>query len=86
METDSNFNASGRNGHTPNGSSTEFHTQFIDGLARQGALRNLPECRPEAVEKAKRLIADPNFPSQDMEQALARFLAAHLTSDIDPLP
>jgi hypothetical protein len=79
METDRNHNGSGRNGDSPNGSGTEFHTQFIDSIARQGALRNLPASRPEAVATAKQLIADPNFPSSEQLDGLAALLAVMLT-------
>jgi hypothetical protein len=49
-------------------------------------LRNLPDSRPEAVARARKLIADPDYPSRHMQAILARHLAVQLTAEIDPLP
>ncbi len=44
------------------------------------ALKSLPDSRPEAVERAKQLISDPSYPSQDMVKQLSQFLTANLKS------
>ena len=37
------------------------------------------ESRPAEVERARRLIADPDYPPPRVTRALARLLAKHLT-------
>ena len=49
-------------------------------------LQNLPEARPEAVARARKLIADPDYPSEQTEEILARRLAVGLKAEIDPPP
>jgi hypothetical protein len=45
------------------------------------ALANAPEVRPEKVQEARELIADPDFPSdQDIDQ-ISRLMAGYLTND-----
>jgi hypothetical protein len=43
------------------------------------------DSRPSEVERARRLIADINYPTPLMTKALARQLAVQLTSEGDPL-
>jgi hypothetical protein len=50
------------------------------------ALRNLPDSRPEAVERARNLIADPDYPPQHLQEILAQQLAILVDADIDSLP
>jgi hypothetical protein len=45
------------------------------------ALANSPASRPDMVERAKGLIADPNYPSSDTLSAVSRQLASALMSD-----
>jgi hypothetical protein len=72
MEKDSNFSASrGNQAQWP---------------ALRQTLENVPDSRPEAVERARKLIADPNYPSQRTLLILARHLAQHLTDETDPFP
>jgi hypothetical protein len=52
----------------------------------QDTLHNLPAARPEAVARAKKLIADPDYPSPEQEAALARHFAAQFNADNDSLP
>ena len=59
---------------------------FVDWPALQQTLQDLPDSRPEAVARARRLIADADFPSEDSEEMLAELLAVQLTSGMDPLP
>ena len=49
--------------------------------ALEQALDSAPASRPEMVERAKALIADPNYPSSAVLSAVSRQLAAGLTSD-----
>jgi hypothetical protein len=49
-------------------------------------LQDLPDSRPEAVALAKKLIADPDYPSPHTEEIVAEHLAAKLTTDTDRLP
>lgn len=38
------------------------------------ALRNEPEVRPEAVAKGKELLNDPNFPSKEIVDSIAKLI------------
>jgi hypothetical protein len=49
--------------------------------ALEQALANAPASRPEMVERAKSLIADPNYPSGDTLSAVSRQLASALMSE-----
>jgi len=49
--------------------------------ALEQALDSAPASRPEMVERAKALIADPNYPSSAVISAVSRQLATGLTSD-----
>lgn len=37
-------------------------------------LRSLPEVRPEVVAKGKELLKDPNYPSQEMINEMAKLI------------
>ncbi len=37
-------------------------------------LRSQPEIRPEVVAKGKELLSDPNFPSQEMIDGIAKLI------------
>ena len=52
----------------------------------QQTMQALPCSRPEAVLRAKMLLADPDYPPENHEEILARQLAVQLTAEIDPLP
>ncbi len=54
---------------------------LTNSSALEQALGNSPASRPEMVERAKALIADPNYPSADTLSAVSRHLASALTSD-----
>ena len=43
-------------------------------LSKLEALRKEPEIRPEVVEKGKALLNDPNYPSQEMVDAIAKLI------------
>lgn len=42
-----------------------------------GALRNQPDVRPEVVERGKSLAADPDYPSTDIVDELAKLFTAN---------
>jgi len=54
---------------------------LTNSSALEQALGNSPASRPEMVERAKSLIADPNYPSPDTLSAVSWHLAAALTSE-----
>jgi hypothetical protein len=89
METDSNFGAARGNG---GGSARRFDSAFdifLDDTSfahLQEALQDLPDARPGAVARARKLIADPNYPSPQIQEILAQRLAVQLTIQIDTLP
>ena len=92
MDIDSHFNAARANGaSSPRRSAPSFEALsdeecFAHWPALQETLRNLPDSRPEAVERARNLIADPDYPSPYTQEILARQLAVQLIAEIDPLP
>jgi hypothetical protein len=92
METDSNFSAGHVNGDSPAKRSAPSSEVFSDEAlfahlpALEQTLQSLPDSRPEAVARARDLIADPDYPSQHKLQMLAQHLAVQLTDEIDSLP
>jgi hypothetical protein len=92
MDIDSHFSAARANGASPARRSPPAFEALLDGassahwLDLQRTLHNLPEARSEAVARARRLIADPDYPSPHAEAILARHLAVQLTAETDPLP
>jgi hypothetical protein len=59
-------------------SSEVSQTDFEESSKLEQALTATPDTRSEAVEKAKALAADPNFPSDEQLGKLAGLLAKHL--------
>ena len=45
------------------------------------SLQGLPDSRPDVVERAQSLIADPNYPSASLLTSLSQKLAASLSSN-----
>jgi hypothetical protein len=92
MDIDSHFSVTRANGASSarrlTSASGTFSDQEISAAwpGLQQALQGLPDSRPEAVERARRLIADPDYPPPDLQEILAQQLAVLLTSEIDPLP
>jgi hypothetical protein len=90
MEINTNINSSGgidgvtrqqrskvaANAVVPDGS-------FASSTALEGALKQVPDARPEAIARARELINDPQYPSADTIKKLSNFLAAKLTSSQD---
>jgi hypothetical protein len=59
---------------------SEAADPFANSTALDGALKSVPDVRPEAVERAKQLINDPGYPSAGTIKTLSNFLADKLTS------
>ena len=43
-------------------------------ISKLDGLRNQPEIRPEVVAKGKELLNDPNYPSKEMVNAIAKLI------------
>lgn len=92
MEKDSNFSATRGNGASSAKRSTRALKKLSDQAppdhlpALKQTLHELPDSRPEAVARARKLIADPDYPSQLKQELLAQHLAAQLLSEGDSLP
>ena len=43
-------------------------------FSKLDALRNEPEIRPEVVARGKELLNDPNFPSQEIVDSIAKLI------------
>jgi hypothetical protein len=87
MEINTNLSTTGVNGAATPPRSTPASTMLSDRVtltnssALEQSLANSPASRPEMVERAKALIADPNYPSSDTLSAVSRQLASVLMSD-----
>lgn len=86
MEVNTNLSTIGVNGAAALPRSTPAQKMPSDGLsltnssALQKALDNAPASRPDMVERAKALIADPAYPSAEVLNAVSWRLAAGLNS------
>lgn len=86
MEINMKINAGSVNSVTPAkrsapaAASAAAEGAFADSTALDASLKGTPDVRPEAVERAKALISDPNYPSADTVAKLSNFLAAKLQS------
>ena len=87
MEINTNLSTTGVNGTATPQRSAPAPTMLSDRVsltnssALEQALDSAPASRPEMVDRAKALIADPNYPSSAVLSAVSRQLAAGLTSD-----
>jgi hypothetical protein len=87
MEINTNLSTNSVNGAATPPRSTPAPTMLSDRVsltnssALDQSLANSPASRPEMVERAKALIADPNYPSSETLSALSRQLASALMSD-----
>lgn len=87
MEINSNLSTTGVNAGVPASRQTPAQKMPSDRVsltnssALEDSLQNLPATRPEMVERAKSLIADPNYPSASTLGAVARHLAMNLSSE-----
>jgi hypothetical protein len=89
MEINTNLSTTGVNGaatpprSTPAPNMPTDRVSLTNSSALEQALDSSPASRPDMVERAKALIANPNYPSSDTLSAVSRQLASALTSD-DP--
>jgi hypothetical protein len=87
MEINANLSTTGVNGTATPSRATPEPTMLSDRVsltnssALDQALGSSPASRPDMVERAKALIADPSYPSSDTLSAVAKHLASALTSD-----
>jgi hypothetical protein len=87
MEINTNLSSTGVNGaatpprSTPASAMLSDRVSLTNSSALEQSLVNAPASRPEMVERAKALIADPNYPSSDVLSAVSRQLASALVSE-----
>jgi hypothetical protein len=55
-------------------------TSFQETSALQDKLNNLPTVRPEQVARAKALLADSQYPPDDVMDRIAILIASHILS------
>ncbi|MDB6020632.1 MAG: hypothetical protein JWQ04_489 [Pedosphaera sp.] len=53
---------------------------FASSTALEETLKKIPDLRPQAIDRARDLISDPNYPTSENLKQLAKFLAAKLTA------
>jgi hypothetical protein len=58
-------------------------TAFAGSTAINNALQATPDSRSEAVERARALIADPNYPGPGVLRQVSNLLAGKLGGDSD---
>jgi hypothetical protein len=87
MEINTNLTAGGLSNLTPPkqrsvaaSQAAEAGASFASSNALEVALNGIPDVRPEAVDRARQLIADPNYPSADTIKTLAGFFADKLST------
>lgn len=86
METDSNYKVGRSSGASPakrfvpSAKANSEEQLMARWPVLQQTLQNLPTTRPEAVARARQLIADPGYPPAEMLQFMAEQFAIHLTA------
>lgn len=86
MEINTNLNLGGVNGANPSGRTASAvkpagsGVSFDSSEALDKALKGLPDSRLDAVERARALVNDPNYPSSDTLKKLSQFLAVNLSA------
>jgi len=92
MDIDSKISAARASGPSPLRRTTRATKALTDGSiftqlpTLQQSLESLPASRPEAVLRAKELIADTDYPDETIQQTLALHLAVQLTDELNSLP
>jgi len=87
MEINTNLSTIGVNGSAtphptaPASKMLSDRVSLTNMSALEQALDNAPASRPDVVERAKALIADPAYPSPETLAAVSRRLAAGLLSE-----
>ena len=72
-------NTKGAEARKPSPSSTEIDAEVkpagekVD-LSKLDALRNQPDIRPEVVARGKELLNDPNYPSKEIVDSIAKLI------------
>lgn len=89
MKTDNDFEAPGENGAPPKRRSSKAkelaERRAAEWPALEQILQELPDSRGAAVARARQLIADWRYPTDEETELLARRLAIQLTTENDPL-
>ena len=72
-------NTKGAEARKPKPSSSEGETEVKPSgekldLSILGALRDQPEIRPEVVARGKELLNDPNYPSKEIVDSIAKLI------------
>jgi hypothetical protein len=72
-------NTKGAEARKPTLSSTEVDAEVKPSgekldLSKLDALRNQPEIRPEVVARGKELLNDPNYPSKEIVDSIAKLI------------
>lgn len=89
MEMDSNFKVGRGSGalparrFVPTAKANSQEQLLAKWPVLQQNLQNLPDSRPDAVARAKALIADPDYPPDSVLQSLAEQFAYHLLNSND---
>jgi hypothetical protein len=87
MEINTNLSLTGVNGAatplrpTPEPTMLSDRVSLTNSSALEQTLANSPASRPDMVERAKSLIADPNYPSSEILSAVSRQMASAFMSD-----
>lgn len=87
MEINSNLSTTGVNAGIQASRPTPAKQMPSDGVSLlsssnlEQALQNVPASRPEVVEKARSLIADPSYPSASVLNSVAQHLATNMFSE-----
>ncbi len=48
------------------------------------AMRKVPDVRASAISRARKLLADPDYPSPEVLRQVAELLTRHITTDRQP--
>jgi hypothetical protein len=92
METDSNFKvgrgnkASPARCFVPTDKANSEENLLAAWPVLQQTLQSLPDSRPDAVARAKQLIADPDYPPQEMIERMAYAFVRSLAFTSDNRP
>jgi hypothetical protein len=87
MEINSNLSTTGVNASILPARSTPAQQMPSDRVSltnlsgMEDLLQSVPSTRPDVVERAKSLIADPSYPSSAILGAVAQHLAVNLNSE-----
>jgi len=86
MEVNTNISSGGVGGITPQkrsapaARSAAAPDAFASSKALDSAIKNLPASRPDAVARARELVADPTYPSAATLRQVSTLLASQLSA------